>query len=138
MAKRFSSRRLSKNRHYTYDDAFDVLGVSKNTLRAWREKGLPVMTETRPHLILGEDLIAFLDARQKPGRKTKLDEFRCFKCQALRRPAGGIVTYEQIGRKSGRLGAECATCGTICFKFFNPARLTELARIVEVVTKGAS
>ena len=138
MAKRFSTRKLSKNRHYTYDDASYVLGVGKKTLRAWRASGLPVIADKRPYLILGEDLIAFLKARQHPTRKPALDEFRCFQCRALKHAAHGIVMFDQFEGNKGRLEAECETCGNTCFKFFSATRLPELARLVEVVTNDVS
>ena len=93
MAKRVSTRRIGKHRHYQYYEAADALCVSVQTVRKWRTLGLPVMTATRPHIILGEHLIAFAKDRQKPSNPMACDEFRCFTCTVHVRALDRVVFY---------------------------------------------
>lgn len=60
MAKRVSTHGIKANRHYTYEDAALKLGLSVQTVRTWARQDLKAMKDTRPHLILGEDLAAFI------------------------------------------------------------------------------
>lgn len=133
MAKRVSIRRLRKNRHYTYEDAGEALDVSAQTIRSWKRLGLTVMTDTRPHLILGEELIAFVKSRKPPRAKTSYDQFRCFTCKSLTRPLDGIVFYTPLTPSRGNLEAFCEVCEAPVFKFAGERRLAELAQILEIV-----
>lgn len=138
MAKRVSTRRIKKNRHYSYELAADALGLSQGTVRSWRAKGLEVMTDERPHIILGETLIAFIAAQQMPPRKMALDQFRCMACRRLTRPLGGVVFYTPITPSRGQLEALCETCEGQCFRFAGEGGLVKLAQLVEIVRCGSS
>lgn len=70
MAKRVSAQRVKIHRQYTYEAAADVLGVTPQTVRAWRSAGLVVLDSQKPHLILGHDLKSFLQ-KQKNNRTGK-------------------------------------------------------------------
>ena len=98
------------------EEAADAVGVTEQTIRIWVGKGLPAMTATRPSLILGCALKAFL-ARKEAGRRKPLGpgEFYCFRCKAGRRAALGLVDYHPISESHGRLQAFCETCeGPMC------------------------
>jgi hypothetical protein len=137
MAKRGSVRRIKANRHYTYRDAADALGFKPQTIRAWCKAGLQVMTDTRPHLILGANLIAFQKARQKPSAKMAPDQLRCFKCGPTR-ALDRIVFYTPYTPHRGQLEAICEVCGGACFRFEGAKRLGEKARFFEIVKNNAS
>lgn len=70
MPKRSPNPRLVKiHRNYTYDEAADLLGLHKNSVRRWvTHEGLAALTEQRPHLILGAGLKAFLEHRRVKNR----------------------------------------------------------------------
>ncbi|MDJ0825299.1 MAG: helix-turn-helix domain-containing protein [Rhodobacter sp.] len=138
MAKRVLIRALKRHRHYTYDEAADALGVTVQTVRSWRAQGLPVMTEKRPHLMLGEDLAAFHKRRNKPPNKPAKDRFRCFRCRDNTRPLDGIVFYTSLTPKRGQLEAVCGVCGNPCFRFASEAGLADLSTIFEIVRNGPS
>lgn len=133
MARRVSVRGIGKNRHYTYEQASDALGLSVQTIRAWKGLGLAVMTDTRPHVIVGEDLIAFVLSRRKPTVRPAPDQFRCFTCQTLTRPLEGIVFYTPLTSTRGNLEAICERCEEPVFKFAGERRLSELGRTLEIV-----
>ena len=83
MAKRPSHRALRAARSYTFEEAAIALGVSKGTVRTWVNNGLPAMKAQRPHLILGEALKDFLQAKTAK-RKSALRpaELYCLSCKA--------------------------------------------------------
>ena len=133
MAKRVSTRALKKHRHYTYEDAADALGVTAQTVRSWRAHGLRVLDEKRPHLMLGEDLIVFLKARQAPAERPAPGTFRCFSCREQTRPLDGVAFYTPLGPNRGQLEALCGECQGLCFRFASEASLGRLGAFLEIV-----
>ncbi len=138
MAKRVSTRRIKKDRIYSYSEAADKLGVSTQTVRSWRRGGLIVLDGRRPHCILGEALIEFLKDRQE-RRSVKLgaDRFNCFTCRTPRRPYGMMVDYVPINATRGRLVALCEVCEGPCGRFASEASLDALGKIFEIVRRNA-
>lgn len=66
-------RSIKLHRSYTVDEASRTIGSAKGTIRRWIKSGaLPALTDQKPNLILGEDLIDYLKARAKPGPKMEL------------------------------------------------------------------
>ncbi len=98
---------------YTILEAAGVTGVSERTIRAWIKQGLAAMTDERPTLVRGDELITFIKSQRK-ARKSPLspDEFYCLKCREARKPAGGLVDCETNGTRA-KLTAICEICGTI-------------------------
>ena len=133
MAKRASTRGIKSNRHYTYEDAALKLGVSVQTVRDWSRQGLDVMTDARPHLILGQDLIAFIDRRQVPRTTMPPDQFYCFRCKSHTRPLDGIVFFTPYTASSGRLEGFCGECEGPCGRFIGRRGLAEIEYLLEIV-----
>jgi hypothetical protein len=139
MAKRVSTQRIRKHRHYTYEDAAELLGVSVQTVRSWKGQGLEVLDEGRPHYILGEALIEFLADRQRKTRSVLApDQVYCFSCRAPKRPLGLMVDYVPINASRGRLVALCETCEGTCQKFASKAGLKALGGILDIGTGNGS
>ena len=68
MKKRHPNHRLVKiHRNYTVEEIADLFGIHKNTVRGWVKVGLAISDDKRPMLILGHDLVAFLQG--SPGKK---------------------------------------------------------------------
>ena len=127
--RRADWRRVKGKLSYTIDEAARALGTHRNTVRHWVKKaGLPAMTETRPHLILGGNLVAFLQAK-RASRKQKCGpgELYCLRCRASRRPVPGLVEYRPLTRTRGRLVGICSTCEAILHRFVSTRRLTAVA-----------
>ena len=102
-------RRIKTLRSYTIDEAARALHVHRNAVRHWiRHCGLPAITDRRPHLIHGADLVAFLKARRAANRRRCAPgEFFCLKCRQPRRSAGGMVDYQAITPTRGVLVGLC-------------------------------
>lgn len=113
MGKRHPNSRLVKtHRNYTVEEIASLLRVHKNTVREWIKKGLPVLDDMRPKLILGPDLFTFLQAkRAKNKQPCKPGEMYCLRCQAPKVPAYNMVDYESKTEIQGNLFAICPDCG---------------------------
>jgi hypothetical protein len=115
MGKRYPNHRLVKiHRSYTVEEVTRLLGVHKNTVRRWTKEGLATIDDKRPMLILGHDLIAFLQVqRRKNKQHCKLGELYCVRCRAPRHPAGDLAEYQTFNEKIGNLIAICPDCEAI-------------------------
>lgn len=112
MGKRLHNPNLAKiHRSYTVEEAAELYGVFKGTVRNWIKAGLPALNDKRPMLILGGDLTAFHQARRTKNKQTcKPGEMYCVKCHAPKVPDGNMVDYEAITEKIGNLVAICPDC----------------------------
>ena len=137
MGKRVSVQKVKKDRHYTYEEAADLLRLTSHTVRSWRPKGLSVMDSRKPHLILGEALIEYVE-RNKTKRSLQLcvDQMLCFTCKAPRRPLGGLVDYVPFTDTRGRLVGLCEVCEGSVQKFATKARLHEFDEIFDIAIKN--
>jgi hypothetical protein len=138
MARRADWRRVKRHRNYSVEEAARATGACKGTVRRWLKNGLPAVTDRKPALILGPDLIDFLAARQKPKQRCRLHECFCFSCRQPRPPALAEVEFFPLTASSGNLRALCATCTTIMHKRVSTAKLDELRALVTVTIRQAS
>jgi hypothetical protein len=112
MARRFSSRGICKDRVYTIKMAARTIDVSEATFRKWPKDGLRLVTDQRPYLIRGADLIEFLQKREAANKVTMArGQFFCMRCKAPRDPVDGSVSYQPTTDLTGRLSATCGVCG---------------------------
>jgi hypothetical protein len=88
----------------------DLLGVHKHTVSRWAAAGLQTTDARRPLLIHGEDLRAFLRAREPIKQKCRPGEFYCLSCRAPKRPAFDIAQYTPMTPSRGLLSGFCPTC----------------------------
>ncbi len=137
MAKRISARKIKIHNQYTYEQAANVVGVSVQTVRLWRQTGLEVLASQKPHLILGFALKDFLNKRaNRPERRLARDQFLCMTCNAPRRAYGGMADYVPYTATRGRLEVLCEVCQGLCGKFASPRLCAELAPILTIVTRN--
>jgi excisionase family DNA binding protein len=122
-------RRIKTLRSYTIDEAASALQVHRNAVRHWIKKcALPVMTDRRPHLIHGADLVAFLKHRREARRrKCEPGQLFCLKCRQPQTPAAGMVDYQPVSTARGILVGMCPLCEALMRSFVSPARLPALA-----------
>jgi DNA-binding XRE family transcriptional regulator len=130
-------RGVRRHRSYSVDEAARTVDVSKGTVRRWTKTGLPAITDRKPTLILGSDLIDFIKSRRQPKQRCQLDECYCFACRAPRRPAFNEVEYVPLTSTSGNLRALCIKCSTVMHKRVSTAILAVLGAIVSVTIKQA-
>lgn len=123
---------IKSYRCYTIPEAATLVRVSGRTIRQWIKNGLPAMTDERPTLVRGDDLIAFIKAR-RAARKTKVaaDAFYCLKCRAARKPAAGLVEC-QCSETRAKLSAFCNICETMMYKPIALSRLPEMRHIFDL------
>lgn len=108
------------------DEASVVLKVSKGTVRRWIKNGLPALTDQRPLLILGADLIDYLKRNAKPVQKCAAHQCYCFKCRVPRNPAFNALEYHPFSATNGHLRALCEQCATTMHKGASQATLKRI------------
>lgn len=132
-----NARAVKRHRSYTVDEAARATGSCKGTVRRWLKSGLPAITDQRPALILGEDLIAFLDRRKRDRQKCQPHECYCLSCRQPRAPAFNAVEFVPLSVSSGNLRALCETCSTVMHKRVAVANLDRLRTILDVTIMQA-
>lgn len=139
MSKRVSTRRIKKHRLYSYEEAGDALGVTPQTVRAWRSNGLEVMAASTPHYILGAELIRYLNDKQaKRSVKLALDQMYCFRCKAPRKPLWAMVDYVPVNDTRGRLTGLCEACEGGLQRFVGKGDLAKFGQIYEIASRDVS
>lgn len=125
---RHPNYRLVKiHRSYTVEEAASLLGVHRNTVRAWIKVGLPTTDGKRPTLILGRQLATFLHTRRiKAKRPCRVGEIYCVRCRGPRRPTGGAAEYEPRTSALGDLIAICPQCHTVMYRRVKLATLDQI------------
>lgn len=136
MPKRVSTRRVKGNLLYTYEEAGETVGVTAQTIRAWRDAGLPVLDGQRPHGVMGFALKDFIDKRtNKSKRSLRDDEVYCLTCKAPRSAYGGMADYVPITDDRGRLEALCSVCEGRCNRLVRSVDLPRFSAKLAIVTK---
>lgn len=130
-------RGVSKHRPYNIPDLAFALGKSRATVERWIKAGLPTSTVTKPHLVHGEDVIAFHASRKASKQKCRLSECYCFTCRQPREPAGGMMDFHIGPGGTGNLQALCCECLGTMHKRLSLTRLAELRALVEVTVRQA-
>lgn len=128
MSKRHPNPRLAKiHRNYTVEEIATLFGVHRNTVRAWVKRGLPTSDDRRPMLILGRDLVAFLQLQRAKNKRTcQPGEIYCVRCRAPKAPAGDMADYEALTATQGNLIAICPDCETIIYRRVSLAKLAQI------------
>ena len=128
MQKRHPNHRLVKiHRSYTVEEIAELFAIHKNTVRRWVKSGLATSDDKRPMLILGIDLVAFLQARRtKNKRPCRPGEIYCVRCRAPKFPAAKMAEYAPVTEKFGNLVAICPDCGAIMNRRVSLARIGQM------------
>jgi len=131
--KALNPNRAKIHRSYTVEEAAEVMGVSKGTVRNWLKGDLSPCDDKKPILITGDTLRQFIRARRtKHKQKCKPWEFYCVRCRKPQFPAGGMAEYEPQTATKGRLIALCPECDVWMNKYASPAKLEQLEGKLEV------
>lgn len=134
MRKRHPNHRLVKiHRSYTVEDTADLFGIHKNTVRAWVKAGLAPNDEKRPMLILGRELVAFLEnRRRKNKRPCKPGEIYCVRCRAPKVPAEDMAEYQPDNEVIGNLVAICPDCNSMINRRVSLAKIDQVRGRMEI------
>ena len=110
-----------------------MLGVCPNTIHNMIKAGLPVIEGSYPYLIMGEEAIIFIKARQEKTKVTlKDEELRCFRCRKGTRAKNSEAVLQIISPKIGNLKAACDACGLITNRRISLKKLPEFYKIFKV------
>lgn len=132
MPRRSNWHAVKIHHNYTVDEVARALGVAKGTVRRWAKSGLPALTDQKPYLILGYELVAFLKAGRPTKQRCQLDECFCFTCRTPRKAALGMADLKPVNSRSGNLRALCAVCSTVMCKQVPLTKLSALRATLEV------
>lgn len=111
MGGRISAARVKAHHTYTVEEAAEAVNATPQTIRAWTRRGLHVLNETRPFLILGCALKAFVeDFKAKRKRPLKIGQFYCMRCKDPRGAAFGMASYHRKDTSGGAMVAFCEEC----------------------------
>jgi len=131
--RRANPRRVKIHRNYAVDEAARLLGVHKNTVRAWIKSGLQTNDGRRPTLILGRHLSTFLHNRRKRSRQPcRPGQMYCVGCRAPKYPAGQIADYIPLSPSFGNLRGNCPDCGCLIHRRVSHKNLAAVGRNLQV------
>jgi hypothetical protein len=128
MGKRRPNHRLVKShRSYTVEEVALLFPVHKNTVREWIKAGLQTIDDKRPMLILGSELITFLQARRlSKKRPCGPGQMYCVRCRHPKFPAAAMADCLRVTEKIGNLTAICPDCNSMMHRRVSMAKLGEV------------
>jgi hypothetical protein len=134
LRKRHPNYRLVKShRNYAVEEIARLLDVHKNTVRVWVKAGLQTIDDKRPMLILGQELIAFLQQRRARKRHPcEPGQMYCFRCRLPKFPGGGMVEYRPTTKTVGNLTAICPDCNCLMHRLVNMTKIADFCREIDV------
>jgi hypothetical protein len=139
MKTRHPNPRLAKiHRNYTVEEAANLFGVHRNTVREWIKRGLPICDSKKPMLILGKDLAEFLrERRTKNKRSCQPGELYCVRCRSPKAPAGDMADYVQVTESLGNLVAICPDCEAFMNRRVSLAKLGQIRGQLDITMPQA-
>jgi excisionase family DNA binding protein len=134
--RRPSHRLVKSHRNYEVEEAAKLLGVAVGTVRRWIKTGaLPAIVDKKPMLILGGDLVDYLQSRSRPGPKMPLHQCYCFMCRRPRSPGLSMADYVPLTATKGNLRALCEVCTTEMHKVVALGALIQLEGILDLTIR---
>jgi excisionase family DNA binding protein len=131
--------RIKTHRIYTIWEVADALDRHRRTVTRWITSGaLKADRSSKPWLIAGSDLKAFLGARRQ-GRRQKLalHHLYCLGCKGPQEPAGRTADYAHQSASTGMLTAICPACFCMMHKVIRRDDLETIRAKLEVSVKQA-
>ncbi len=137
-AKRIDPRAIKLHRPYSVEAAALALGAHKHTIRNWIKQGLPTVDNSRPVLMHGHELRAFIQGKRKAAKRPcPPGTIYCFKCRQPRSPASGMIEYTPRNATTGNLTALCDECGTLMNRSASLASLGAIMPKLEIQIREA-
>jgi hypothetical protein len=130
MRKRHPNHRFVKiHRTYTVEEVTRSLAVHKNTVRHWIKSGLPTIDDKRPILILGRELIAFLQKRRARKKQPCLPgQMYCVRCRSPQFPGAGMVEQRPLNGRVVNVRGICPDCNSMMHRCVS---MTKIEQFVE-------
>jgi Helix-turn-helix domain len=126
-------RRLKIHRNYTMKEAASLLGIHKNTLREWRKVGLPSIDDKRPIVILGRELLSFIQARRSGRKRPCLPgQIYCMRCRSPKFPGAGMVEYRPLNERVVNVRAICPDCNSMMHRCVSVAKIGEFTEKADI------
>jgi len=137
MGARHPNPRLIKiHRNYSVEDIARLFGIHKNTVRNWLKQGLAAMDDRRPTLILGRELLRFLqERRQRAKQSCGPGRIYCIACRAPKLPAGKMAECTPTGPLAGNLCGICPDCDRLIYRRVNLAKIDAVRGDLEITFK---
>ena len=134
MGSRHPNPRLVKtHRNYSVEDISRLFDVHKNTVRNWLKLGLAAVDDRRPILILGRELLRFLqERRQKKKQSCGPGRIYCIACRAPKVPAGKMTECTATGSLAGNLCCICPDCHRLIYRRVNLAKIDAVRGELEI------
>jgi excisionase family DNA binding protein len=140
VSKRHPNPNLAKIHHsYEVSEIAKLFGIHKNTVRTWIHKdGLPTADTSRPTLVRGSELRAFLQTKRTKNKQTcALGELYCCRCRVPKKPACDMADYQPINARLGKLTAICPDCEIIMHQNIGAVKLALLIEKTNItITKA--
>lgn len=134
-ATRINPRLVKLHYSYTVEGAGHLLGTHKNTVRNWLRTGLEAIDASRPTMIQGRVLRAYLEGRRAAAKRPcGPGRLYCLKCREPRAPALGMVDFVELAAGTGNLRAMCAECGTIMHRRAKAASIAAIMPGLDIQT----
>lgn len=129
-------RRIVVARSYTIPEVAKLLSRGAPTVRRWIKRGLPVLPETSPRLICGQELKTWLSAIWKAKKRPcAIDEMYCVKCRRPRRLKPDSVKTAPLSSKTATVSGNCGACGTAMRQARSIAMLPETIAAMKATTR---
>lgn len=133
--KRINTRHIKAKVTYSVERLAKLLSVHPNTVHEWVKQGLSRIDGEYPYHFWGEEVIDFLNARQRKNKVTlAVDEFYCCTCQAPRKAWEGMAELQPRTSKTGNLKALCEQCDTRLHKLVSLTKISEIAKTLTLLT----
>lgn len=109
--RRVNHRLIRLHMIYTTEELAHRLGVHKNTVRHWVQKGLAPAATGRPVLFHGGTVALFLRNRKlQSKRKCEPGQMYCLRCREPRNPALDMADFIALSGTAGNLRGMCPVC----------------------------
>ena len=122
-------RRIRPSKVYTLPEIAKTMDRKSATIRSWVRKGLPLVSEQKPVLVLGASLKEWLQETWKAKtRKCQPGEMFCFKCRRPGKPKPGSVKLTARNEKTVSIKGRCAVCDTRMYQAGSLAAVEEIKK----------
>lgn len=127
--KKFNTRIIKSKSTYSIEEITKVLGVNKSAVGRWFHFGLPKIDNQQPYLVWGQDLIDFLNIRNKSKKRPcGENQLFCCRCQKATCAKGNVVRIDANDKRINLIGV-CVECGGVTNRTISPQKIEVFKKI---------